>query len=232
MISRSAAVRPPEASSPPPLWRFSLKARWSIVLAFSVVLAAGIAGEQNASACPTQQGRSARVVHVARHSRNARVAPPAPPPAAPAPPSSPGVSAAGADAYNLARVNAYRSAAGLAPVSIDPTLSSFARAGSAQLMNDHVPHGHFRSAGSSLFNQGFTGGAAENQGSPTGWPRASNDPTQNEQRQIDQILAAMIGEGSGGGHYRNMMNPKAKRVGIGLIEDGQGKLYLTNDFSE
>ena len=208
--------------------------RWSIVLALPlVVMAAGLADEPTASACPTQQpARTARVVHVARSSRNARVVriDKADVPVV-APPSSSNA-AAGSEGYNLARVNAFRSAAGLAPVSLDPTLSSFARAGSAQLMNDHAPHAHFRSAGDSMWQQGFTGGAAENQGSPTGWPRAAAGPTQNEQRQIDQILAAMMGEGPNGGHYRNMMNPKAKRVGIGLIEDSGGKLYLTNDFSE
>jgi uncharacterized protein YkwD len=211
--------------------------RWSIVLALPLVMAAGIADEQTASACPTQQpARTARVVHAqARGSRNARVVRPsnADVPVAPvAPPSNPAASAAGSEGFNLARVNAFRSQAGLAPVTLDPTLSSFARAGSAQLMSDHAPHGHFRAAGDSMWKQGFTGGAAENQGSPTGWPRASADPTQNEQRQIDQILASMMGEGPNGGHYRNMMNPKAKRVGIGLIEDSGGKLYLTNDFSE
>jgi uncharacterized protein YkwD len=205
-------------------------ARWSIVLTLSLVMAAGVAAD--ASACPTQpSARQARVArNVARNgssSRNARVTPPA---SADVPVPAP--SAAGAEGYNLARVNAFRAQAGLAPVALDAALSSFARAGSAQLMNDHTPHGHFRAAGDSMWRQGFTNGAAENQGSPTGWPRAAADPTQNEQRQIDQILASMMGEGSGGGHYRNMMNPKAKRVGIGLIEDSSGKLYLTNDFSE
>lgn len=68
--------------------------------------------------------------------------------------------------------------------------------------------------------------------SPTGWPRAAADPKQNTERQIDQILASMMGEGPNGGHHRNMMNPKAKRVGVGLVDDGTGKLHLTNDFSE
>ncbi len=194
---------------------------WPMLLTLSFVMVAGIADEQTASACPAQQKvGTARVVHPARNGRNARVAPNADAPAA------------GAEGYNLAGVNAFRRAAGLAPVALDTTLSSFARAGSAQLMNDHAPHGHFRTAGDSMWQQGFARGAAENQGSPTGWPRADADPTKNEQRQIDQILASMMGEGSGGGHYRNMMNPKAKRVGIGLIEDSGGKLYLTNDFSE
>ena len=216
-----------------------MKSRWSIVLVVSLVFTAGIAGEQTASACPTAEAartaRSARVVQAARNTRNARfVRPPAEAPVAPAPAprGNPSASATGSEGYNLARVNAFRTAAGLAPVTLDPTLSAFARAGSAQLMNDHVPHGHFRAKGSQLFRQGFSGGASENQGSPTGWPRAATDPTQNTQRQIDQILTMMMNEGPGGGHHRNMMNPKAKHIGIGLIEDAGGKLYLTNNFSE
>ena len=42
----------------------------------------------------------------------------------------------------------------------------------------------------------------------------------------------MMREGPRGGHYANMMSPKAKRIGIGLVEDAGGQLYLTNDFSE
>src|SRR4051812_35270114 len=108
-------------------------ARWSIVLSLSLVMAAGIAAPQSASACPTQPtaGRQARVVRGGSSSRNARVAPPAA--------DVPAPSAAGAERYNLARVNAFRGAAGLAPVSLDAALTSFARAGSAQLMKDHTP---------------------------------------------------------------------------------------------
>ena len=64
-----------------------------------------------------------------------------------------------------------------------------------------------------------------------GWGRADANPTRNEQRQIDQILASMMAEGPSGGHYGNLMNPKMTRLGVGLIEDGEGKLYFTNDFS-
>jgi uncharacterized protein YkwD len=41
----------------------------------------------------------------------------------------------------------------------------------------------------------------------------------------------MIDEGPGGGHHDNMLNPKFRRVGIGLVIDGN-ELYLTNDFSQ
>ncbi len=186
--------------------------RWSLVLASSIILSLAVVGEP-ASACPSQ-GKRVRNARVARNESRPPIAP----------------KAAGAEAYNLARVNAYRAQAGLAPLALDAGLSAFARRGSEQLMQDHVPHGHFRNA--NVFKQGFSGGASENQGSPTGWPRAANDARVNTERQIDQILASMMSEGKGGGHFDNMMNPKAKRIGIGLVDDGTGKLYLTNDFSE
>ena len=199
----------------------------SIALALLVAASLGFVGERPAEAAPCAQ--SARVGHVARRHHGGKHKPNEATPPAPAPASTAG---GGFEGDNLDRVNAYRRAAGIAPVVLDAKLTTFARAGSVQLMGDHVPHQHFRSAGDSMWHQGFTGGAAENQGSNTGWPRAATDPVQNEQRQIDQILASMMSEGQGGGHFKNMMNPKAKRVGIGLVEDSEGKLYLTNDFSE
>jgi len=41
----------------------------------------------------------------------------------------------------------------------------------------------------------------------------------------------MMDEGPGGGHYDNMMNPRFRRIGIGLVYAG-GRLYMTNDFSD
>lgn len=212
--------------------------RLSLLLAAPLLLSLVVVGG-DASACPTapraRTARSGQHAPVIRVGRVPRVTParsaPAPAPA-PASPEATPVNASTAEGYNLARVNAYRAAAGLSPLTLDANLSAFARRGSVQLMNDHVPHGHFRNAGNTMFQQGFSGGAAENQGSPTGWPRAAADPKQNTEKQIDQILASMMGEGPNGGHHRNMMNPKAKRIGIGLVDDGTGKLYLTNDFSE
>jgi uncharacterized protein YkwD len=142
---------------------------------------------------------------------------------------------AGADRFeqfNLDRINALRKSAGLAPLVLDPQITAFAREGSAQLMRDHVPHGHFAQAGDGIWQRGFKGGIAENQGYWNGWPRAASDPVANEQAQIAQILKSMMDEGPGGGHHDNILSPKAKRLGVGLLEDGEGKLYLTNDFSE
>jgi len=138
---------------------------------------------------------------------------------------------------NLADINAYRATKNLAPIVLDKALSTFAMAGTVMTTQDHTPHHHFILASNdgSLWNAGFQGGAAENQGDPNGWTKLSNDPTTNEMKQIDAIQKAMFDEGPGTGephgHYMNMMNASFHRVGIGLLMVGNS-LYLTNDFSQ
>jgi uncharacterized protein YkwD len=139
--------------------------------------------------------------------------------------------------HNLDVVNQYRATLGVAPLVLDSTLCAFALAGSQELENDHIPHAHFNAASSAntLWQDGFTSKAGENQGDPNGWPALSNDPVENELDQIDSIQKAMFDEGPGPGeahgHYENMMNPQYTRLGVGLIEVGM-LLYLTNDFSD
>jgi hypothetical protein len=139
--------------------------------------------------------------------------------------------------HNLDVVNMYRATLGVAPLVLDQQLCTFALAGSQELSMDHMPHQHFINASNNgtIWSSGFNGSAAENQGDPNGWPVASSDPVQNEMSQIDQIQQAMFNEGPGAGeahgHYTNMMNAQYTRLGVGLLEDPSGMLYLTNDFS-
>ena len=138
--------------------------------------------------------------------------------------------------HNLAVVNAYRARKGLVPLKLSASLSTFAHAGSVELSHDHKPHAHFVAAGASIFNKGFKLSAGENQGDPHGWPvLVQNDPAANRRAQVDDIQKVMFAEGPGAGaahgHYMNMMNPKFRRIGVGLVDVG-GKLYLTNDFSQ
>ena len=138
--------------------------------------------------------------------------------------------------HNLAVVNAYRARKGLVPLKLSASLSTFAHAGSVELSHDHKPHAHFVAAGASIFNKGFKLSAGENQGDPHGWPvLVQNDPAANRKAQIDDIQKVMFAEGPGAGaahgHYMNLMNPKFRRIGVGLVDVG-GKLYLTNDFSQ
>ena len=134
--------------------------------------------------------------------------------------------------YNVEQINKYRSTKGLGPVLYDSKISSFATRGSQQLSKDHTPHAHFAAnATGSTPPPGFGSRSAENQGDPSGVPSMDADAGKNGKKQIDIMLKMMMDEGPGGGHYDNMMNPKFRRVGIGLVYAG-GKLYMTNDFSD
>jgi uncharacterized protein YkwD len=132
--------------------------------------------------------------------------------------------------YNVEQINKYRSAKGLGPVLYDAKISAFARQGSERLSRDHSPHAHF--AANAQGAPGFGSRSAENQGDPAGVPVLDpSDATKNGRKQIDVMLKLMMDEGPGGGHHDNMMNPRFRRVGIGLVYSS-GKLYLTNDFSD
>jgi uncharacterized protein YkwD len=134
--------------------------------------------------------------------------------------------------YNVEQINRYRSTKGLGPVLYDSKISSFATRGSQQLSRDHTPHAHFAAnATGPTPPPGFGSRSAENQGDPGGVPSMDGDAAKNGKKQVDIMLKMMMDEGPGGGHYDNMMNPRFRRVGIGLLYAG-GKLYMTNDFSD
>ncbi len=127
----------------------------------------------------------------------------------------------------LDRVNYYRKKYKVPLLKLDDRISAFAYRGSIELMQNHMAHKHFKDAGKSIWNYGFNGCSAENQGDSHGWPlRGDINST------IDDILKAMMDEGPGGGHHDNMVNPQYRRLGVGLILTSDKKLYFTNDFSE
>jgi hypothetical protein len=127
--------------------------------------------------------------------------------------------------YNMERLNHYRAQAGVGALLYDAKISAFAREGSHQLSQDHHPHAHFAAKAEGA--PGFGSRSAENQGDPNGVPPQVG----SGKKQIDVMLDMMMAEGPGGGHHDNMLNPKYRRVGIGLVYVG-GALYLTNDFSD
>ena len=131
--------------------------------------------------------------------------------------------------YNVARLNHYRSQAGVGALLYDSKISAFALAGSRELASDHKPHAHFiaKSEGA----PGFGSRSAENQGDPNGVPPMDKDEIASGKKQIDVMLKMMMDEGPGGGHHDNMLNPRYRRIGIGLHYVA-GALYLTNDFSD
>jgi uncharacterized protein YkwD len=155
--------------------------------------------------------------------RRVVAAPPPPPRPADPWPSDPRIK------YNVDRINAYRAQHGLAALLYDAKISAFARAGSERLARDHTPHANFAEHAEGA--PGFGSVSAENQGDPSGVPPMDG----GAKRQIDAMLDLMMKEGPGGGHYENMMSPRFRRVGVGLVDatgDAGPRLYMTNDFSD
>jgi len=120
-------------------------------------------------------------------------------------------------------LNGHRSQSGVAPLVLDAQLSTFAIAASRALADGGAPHGYFSSQGSQLFKVGFCGLASENQA--PGWPAGSD-----VNATITSALKAMMDEGPGGGHHDNIVDPRATRVGVGIVVQSN-RLYFTNDFS-
>jgi uncharacterized protein YkwD len=151
-------------------------------------------------------------------------APPPPPRPADTYPADPLVK------YNVDLVNAYRAKVGAPPLLYDARISAFALDGSKQLSSDHTAHAHFAAniAGSP---PGFGSRSAENQGDPNGVPALADTHLASGKKQIATLLKIMWDEGPGGGHYDNIVNPKYRRLGVGLYYAGES-LYLTNDFSD
>lgn len=131
--------------------------------------------------------------------------------------------------YNVDRINAYRAQKHVPALLYDAKISAFATEGSEELSRDHTPHAHF--AAKAQGAPGFGSRSAENQGDPGGVPQLSPDRLVNGKKQVDVMLKLMMDEGPGGGHYENIVNPRYRRVGVGLVYAG-GRLYLTNDFSD
>jgi hypothetical protein len=62
-------------------------------------------------------------------------------------------------------------------------------------------------------------------------PPLGGDAVTNGKKQVALLLKIMMDEGPGGGHHDNILSPKYRRVGIGLVYVGD-RFYLTNDFSD
>ncbi len=150
--------------------------------------------------------------------------------AAPAPPARPADPWPGDPLvrYNVEQVNVYRARGGLPALLYDARLSSFATAGSQRLARDHVAHANFAENAS---GQHFGSRSAENQGDPGGVPSLDADPRRNGTKQVDIMLKLMMDEGPGGGHFDNIMSPKLRRIGVGLVYVNN-RFYMTNDFSD
>ena len=163
-------------------------------------------------------------------------APPPPPPApersttstrsAPAPPpAAPATSLAG---YALNQVNAARAAYGFAPVVLDPAISAVASAHAwDQARNNYFSHTGLN--GSTRESRLRAGGVSfswsgENQCYLVG---------RSEQATLDWCHQQFMAEPYPGhfNHIANILNPKAKRMGVGIATVG-GKTIITWNFTD
>lgn len=130
--------------------------------------------------------------------------------------------------YNVDRLNDIRARKHLAPLTLDPQLSTFARAGSERFARDGVPHGHMRENGAGA--PGFGRKRAENQGVVRDG-NIGHASVAVLNRHIETTLTWMMNEGAGGGHHDAIVNPSFRRVGIGIAL-ASDRLIVTNDFSD
>jgi uncharacterized protein YkwD len=161
----------------------------------------------------------------ARATTSTRTAPVAPAPAPVVPPAAPASSAAG---YAVNQINAARAAYGFGPVVLDDAISAVAY-GHAY---DQAVNGYFSHTGlngstrdSRLQAGGISyGWSGENQCYLTG---------RSAEATLDWCHAQFMSEPYPGlfNHIANVLNPNARRVGVGIAEVG-GKTVIVWDFTD
>ena len=57
-----------------------------------------------------------------------------------------------------------------------------------------------------------------------------SNPSQTPENLVVAVFNAWMSEGSGGGHYRNVMSTAYKYVGIGVVIDTDHSVWVTTDF--
>lgn len=134
-------------------------------------------------------------------------------------PSEPEMSEDDAHDYIFAYINGVRKLNGVGALDTDASLDAFARAGSDELGQDHLPNRHLID-----HSRDLQGRCAEVQGSAEG---ASPGPIQ--QRIADYLLRWMA-EGPGGMHHDTMLRPEWRKLGVGIVTR-DARMYLTVDFS-
>jgi uncharacterized protein YkwD len=128
------------------------------------------------------------------------------------------MSLAEARRHALLYVNGVRSLHGAGWLELHDALTAFAQEGSDQIARDHRGHGHFTDEAARCPSCGeVQSGALAWRAAPVG-------------RQIDEILAAMLAEGPGGGHHDVILGRRWTKLGVGIANPGGG-MYLTIDFA-
>lgn len=130
--------------------------------------------------------------------------------------------------HNLEMLNMYRAQNGAGALVLDDELSTFSIDAAMAFESSGTAHGYFNAESSSgaIWKDGFCSDAGENQAPGSDWNIGSD-----EDGAIDTILKEMMDEAPNGGHYKNIVNPKFTRLGVGLVVTSSGGLWFSNDFS-
>jgi hypothetical protein len=132
--------------------------------------------------------------------------------------------------HTLDVVNMYRAKLKVPALKLDPGLTQFATAGSTELRDTpaHPFHTHYKRLGFLLPQP-----SAENQYYMFGTGASSMSVDQQSAAAEASFFAEgpENGDGREHGHYVNMVNPAYKYLGVGLVLDANGYLFLTNDFT-
>lgn len=156
-----------------------------------------------------------------------------PPPSADARPTAvslPPVSDAldGCRQHSLEVLNGYRAQAGVAPLVLDATLTSFAQDGSRRYARDRQPHAHMRDQGRAAFRGRYR---HENQGPAEGVPLDQTRLVDSCKERITELVARFMERGAGEGHHDAVVDPRHHLLGVGLYVENN-LLWITNDLME
>jgi uncharacterized protein YkwD len=138
---------------------------------------------------------------------------------------------AAATKVNLDKINAFRAQENLPPLALDQALTAAANEGTREFAAGGGPHGHFREHRREIKDSVHATVVNENQGKRGGHPAQPVPIDEFVAQQIETLITNMFDEGPGGGHHDSIVNPRYRRIGIGIAVIGQF-VYLTNDFAD
>ena len=152
--------------------------------------------------------------------------PPAPPTVPPPPPTStpvpppppPPASLSVFESDILAGINAQRTAAGMAPLQLDPSLVMVAR----ERSNDMAQNGYFAHV-SPTGDTAFS--LMDRYGIPYAW--AGENLARNNYPDDESVAVALRDWMASQGHRDNILGPHYQTVGVGAAVDGAGMKYFT-----
>ena len=134
---------------------------------------------------------------------------------------------AAAETTALAMINQSRRDNGVAPLVMDNTLRSVARADAKDMATRHF-FGHVNPDGLQPWDRVRAAGVsysimAEN----IGWTHGFSSPTEGVRANHQEMMAEVPPNDS---HRENILNPRLQRVGIGVFTGSDGHVYYVADF--